>query len=348
MRVALPRLAVALGLLALSPVCAAKSYVILLKNPLGVENHVHIINSKGVFGIHNPGYGAPIGTRVETVRRYEPDQINADFSHALESMSEILAAGLPPLLYSYTALLEKPQGPLGNISYRSERGNVVLDRAGEGVLIDGTSDEPFLVDAKQIRQDFGPALMSLDEIIQAGFRPNTYIVLLEDPNGGVGKVIISDSTGKTTIDEAGKALDMGVSPVNERVFKADEQAIKDDFGNAIESRPKLPAKYVLRFQIGGTKLVAESEAEVSKLLEDVKSRPAPDITINGHADTVGRDALNDKLSKQRAEYVAGLIKTQVAELQAMEIEYYGKRKPYVQTPDNTPELKNRRVEVTVR
>lgn len=348
MRIALSRLAVALGLLALAPVCAAKSYVILLKNPLGVENHVHIINSKGVFGIHNPGYGAPISQRIETVRRYESDQINADFSQALESMSEILAAGLPPLPYSYTALLEKPQGPLGNIAYRSERGSVVLDSAGEGVKIDGTSDEPFRVDDQQIKRDFGPALASLDEIIRAGFRPKSYIVLLEDPDGGVGKVIISDDAGKTTIGEAGQALDMGVSQVGERVFKVDEQTINEDFGYAIESRPKLPAKYVLLFQIGGTKLVAESEAEASKLLEDVKSRPAPDITINGHADTVGRDALNDKLSKQRAEYVAGLIKTQVAELQAMEIEYYGKRKPYVPTPDNTPELKNRRVEVTVR
>jgi outer membrane protein OmpA-like peptidoglycan-associated protein len=134
----------------------------------------------------------------------------------------------------------------------------------------------------------------------------------------------------------------------EQLFKLKDEAIKEDFGNAIESTPVLPVKYVLLFQIGSSKLVAESEPDAQKLLEDVKSRPAPDITIDGHTDTVGRDALNDKLSRQRAEYVAELIKTQGAEPRAMEIEYYGKRKPLVVTPDNTPELRNRRVEVTVR
>jgi len=95
MRVALSRMAIALSLAALVPVCAAKSYVVLLKNPFEVENHVHIINSKGTFGISYPGYGAPIGQDIQTVRRYEPAQVNADFSDAMKGMAAILAAGLP-------------------------------------------------------------------------------------------------------------------------------------------------------------------------------------------------------------------------------------------------------------
>jgi len=349
MKVALSRMAVALGLFALAPVCAAASYVVLLKNPLDIENHVHIINSKGVFGITHPGYGAPIGQNIQTVRRYEPEQINADFSGALESMSAILAAGLPPLPHSYTALLELPQGPLGKIAYySSESGDIVLDTAGQGLLIDGYSDEPFQTDNKQIRKDFEPALLSLDEIIRAGFRPSTYVVLLESPDGSVGKVSVSDTRGKTLIDEAGAAVDMGTYQLDERLFKVDEDAIKQDFGKAMDSRPVLPAKYVLLFRLGDTQLTAESLAEADKLLEDVRSRPAPDVTITGHTDTVGRDALNDKLSKKRAESIAELLRGQGTALQAMEIEYYGKRKPLVKTPDNTPERRNRRVEVTVR
>lgn len=352
MKVALSRLAVALGLFALAPVCAAASYVVLLKNPLDVENHVHIINSKGVFGISNPGYGAPLGQRIQTVHRYEPDQINADFSHALESMSAILAAGLPPLPHSYAALLELPQGPLGKIAYYpadySESGDIVLDAAGQGVLIDGYSDDPFQTDNQQVRKDFGPALLSLDEIIRAGFRPSTYVVLLESPDGSVGKVSVSDTRGKTLIDEAGAAVDMGLYQMDERLFKVDEDEIKQDFGNALDSRPPLPVKYVLLFQLGNTRLTAESQAQADKLLEDVRSRPAPDVTITGHTDTVGRDALNDKLSQKRAESIAELIRGQGGELRGVEIEYYGKRKPLVKTPDNTPERRNRRVEVTVR
>lgn len=348
MKVALSRLAIALSLFALAPACAAASYVVLLKNPLDMENHVHIINSKGEFGISHPGYGAPLGQRIQTVRRYEPDQIAAEFSHALESMSAILAAGLPPLPHSYTALLRLPQGPLGKIAVYSERGGVVLDAPGQGLLIDGYSDDPFQTDNREIRKDFEPALLSLDEIIRAGFRPSTYVVLLESPDGSVGKVSVSDTRGKTLIDEAGAAVDMGIYQLDERLFKVDEDAIKQDFGKAIDSRPALPTKYVLLFRLGDTQLTAESLAEADKLLEDIRSRPAPDVTIIGHTDTVGRDALNDKLSKKRAESIANLLRGQSTALQALEIEYYGKRKPLVKTPDNTPERRNRRVEVTVR
>jgi outer membrane protein OmpA-like peptidoglycan-associated protein len=347
MRSGLSRIALALSLFALAPFCAAKSYVVLLKNPLGIENHVHIINSKGMFGINNPGYGTDIGKYIQTVHRYEPEQIKADFSDALESMSAILAAGLPPLPHSYTALLELPQGPLGTLAFHSEKGDVILDEAGQGVLLDGYSDDPYQVDMQTVRKDFGPALVTLEEVI-AGLRPQTYIVLLEDPEGGVGKVIIDDNRGETVIDEAGEAVDMGIYLTDEKVFKVKEEAVKEDFGNAIESRPPLPAKYVLLFKSGSTKIAQESQEEADRMLEDIKSRPAPDITIGGHADTVGKDSFNDKLSLERAKYISEMIRGQGTELRAVEVAYYGEKQLYVMTRDNKPELKNRRVEITVR
>lgn len=348
MRDVLPRLALALGLLALAPLCAAKSYVVVLKHPFEIENHVHVTNSHGTFGINAPGYGAPIGQKIQTIHPYEEAQINADFSPALQGMKEILAAGLPPLPHSYTALLERPQGPLGKLAFYSERGAAVLDQAGEGVLINGYSDDPFQVDRQQVSKDFAPALASLDEIIRAGFRPWSYIALLADPDGNVGKVIVTDTRGKVVVEEQGQAVDMGQNLVDDQVFKVDEDAVKEDFGSAIESKPLLPVTYVLQFKSGGTALVAESEEEFRKLVADLRSRPAPDVTIDGHADTVGRDALNDKLSRQRAESIAEQVRTQGVETLDLVIEYHGKRKPAVKTPDNTPELRNRRVEVTVR
>lgn len=348
MKYALSRLALSLGLLALAPVCAAKSYVVLLKNPLGIDNHIQITNSKGTFGTNNPGFGTDVNKYIQTVHRYQPEQVKADFSDALESMSAILAAGLPPLPHSYTALLEAPQGPVGSVAFNSERGDFVLDRAGQAIFLDGYSDVPFRVDPRKVGVDFGPALVSLDEIVKAGLRPQTYVLLLPDPDGNVGKVIVNDVRGRAEIDEAGEAWDMGAYLTEEGLFKLKEEAVKEDFGNAIESRPPLPVKYVLLFKSGSTKLSPESQQEADKLFEDIKSRPAPDITIYGHADTVGRDAFNKKLSQKRAEYVAELIRTQGTELRELAIDYYGEQLPTIKTPDNTPEVRNRRVEVTVR
>lgn len=347
MRSSLARIALALPLLALAPVCAAKSYVVLLKNPVDIENHVHIVNSKGTFGITNPGYGTEIDKLVQTVRRYKPEQLEAEFSSALESMSAILAAGLPPLPHSYAVLLEVPQGPLGKIAIQSERGFVLLDKNGQAVMIDGYSDIPYQVSTQTVRQDFGPALVSLEEVV-ANLRPQTYIVLLEDPDGNVGKVIVDDNRGETVIAEAGKAVDMGYFLTDGREFKVKEEAVKEDFGNAIESRPPLPVKYILLFKSGSAKIAEESQEEADRMMADIGSRPAPDITISGHTDTVGRDKFNEKLSRERAEFIAEMIRSQGTEVRAVDVDYYGEKKLYIVTQDNKPEIRNRRVEVTVR
>lgn len=338
-----------LALLTFSQASLALSYIVLLKNPVdSSEEHVHITNSQGMFGINNPGYGAAIGKRIQTVRRYDAAAINADFSSALGGMSSILEAGLPVLPHSYVALLSLPQGPLGKLAFNSERGNVLLEKPGQAALIDGYSDDPFTVDAQQVKKDFAPALESLAEIIKAGFHSGTYIVLLESPDGTVGKVSFTDTRGKVQIDAAGQAVDMGTGFAENQLYRVEDKQVKADFGSALDSMPILPTRYVLLFQNGSAKLSTESAEEAKKLLADISARPASDVTINGHTDTVGKDALNDKLSQKRAEFVADLIRSQSVEPRAMDIQYHGKRELFVKTPDNTPELKNRRVVIDVR
>lgn len=347
MRSAFSRFFLAIGFLGLAPVCAA-SYVVLLKNPVDVDNHVHIMNSKGTFGIHNPGYGTVLNKNIQTVQRYEPEQINADFSDALAGMKSILDAGLPPLSHSYVALMEIPSKKLGYIAFDAGRQNILLEQADQAVMIDGYSDEPYVADRRQLTNDFGPALDSLNQIIAEGFLPNTYVVLLESPDGSIGKVSVTDDRGKVLIDEAGQAVDMGVYLTDDRLFKVEEKEIKKEFGNAIESRPILPARYVVLFQSGSTKIANESKDDASRMLEDIQSRPAPDITIIGHTDTVGNDKYNDKLSQQRAEFIAGTIRNLGKEILAVDIGYFGERRLNVQTADNKAELRNRRVEIIVR
>lgn len=347
MRSSFARFALALSLFVLAPVSAAKTYAVLLKNPVGVDNHIHIVNSKGTFGSVNPGFGTEVDKYIVTVKRYETEQIKAEFSDALDSMSAILAAGLPPLQHSYAALLEAPQGPLGKIAIHTDRGYVQLDKKDQAVLIDGYSDIPYLIDMQAVRKDFGPALYTLEEVV-ANMRPLTYIVLLEDPDGNVGKVIVDDRRGETVIGEAGKAVDMGYFLTADRQFEVKEEAVKEDFGNAIEYRPPLPVKYVLLFRSGSTKIAEESQEEADKMMADIASRPAPDITISGHTDTVGKDKFNEKLSKERAEFIAGLIRNQGSEVRAVDIDYYGEKRLFVLTKDNQAELRNRRVEIIVR
>lgn len=349
MRFRLSRYALTLTLSLVASASASESYIVILKNPFGIEEHVQIVNDKGVFGSIAPGYGTRVGEYIWTVHRIEPEQLNRDFGPALAAMSEILAAGLPTLPYSYTALLEKPQGPVGELVIDSSKGRAVIDKAGNAALIDAHSDNaPYAVDSQQIEADFGPALASLEAILETGFQPKTYVALLESPDGSVGKVSVTDARGNVLIDQAGQAVDLDTYAADNQPFSVGNDQLQQDFEAALVSRPPLPARYTLFFDSGSTKLTGESQVHTEKLLDDIRKRPAPDISIDGHADTVGKEAINNSLSKERAEFIASLIKTKGVEQSAMEIQSHGEHELLIKTPDNTPEVRNRRVEVLVR
>jgi len=95
-------------------------------------------------------------------------------------------------------------------------------------------------------------------------------------------------------------------------------------------------------------LTGESQALIPAILEATRTRPAPDVSVIGHTDTVGNSEANEKLALQRAQSVAETIRKAGLQVQDLTIASHGERNLLVSTPDNTPEPRNRRVEVTVR
>ena len=80
----------------------------------------------------------------------------------------------------------------------------------------------------------------------------------------------------------------------------------------------------------------------------VGRRPAVDISIIGHTDTVGAADQNRELALTRARAVAGLLTAGGLQALAISVESHGESNLLVKTPDETPEPRNRRVEITVR
>jgi OmpA-OmpF porin, OOP family len=70
------------------------------------------------------------------------------------------------------------------------------------------------------------------------------------------------------------------------------------------------------------------------------------ITIVGHADTRGPDAYNQRLSERRANAVKDALAKKGIEVQLMQASGRGEKELMVDTPNNTREPANRRVEVT--
>jgi outer membrane protein OmpA-like peptidoglycan-associated protein len=106
--------------------------------------------------------------------------------------------------------------------------------------------------------------------------------------------------------------------------------------------------FILHFLLDSDEFTPESKVVVESVLRDIARRPAPEVVVIGHTDTVGADNYNDRLSLQRA----GRIRSRLIELgvasERIETSGRGKRELLVPTADQVAEPKNRRVEIVVR
>ncbi|WP_367156000.1 OmpA family protein [Methylomonas sp. HYX-M1] len=174
----------------------------------------------------------------------------------------------------------------------------------------------------------------------------SYVVLLADEDGSLGKVSVTNNQGSTVLEKNLEGADLSGSAG--QVYAVSQARIQQDFGSALASSPQKPLSYYLYFEGGSTQLTPESAADVPKIIAEIKRRPVPDISVVGHTDTVGDEKLNAALSLQRAEAIATLFTETLPDTDKISIESHGEKNLLIATPDNTDEPKNRRVEVTVR
>jgi len=100
--------------------------------------------------------------------------------------------------------------------------------------------------------------------------------------------------------------------------------------------------------IGDTKDNGQAKAMVSKLKNIIKGRKNCTISVVGYADTLGSDNVNLGISKKRAANVAAELKA-AFEGTGVQINQaaWGERRLKDWTPDRTPSLANRRVDIAV-
>ena len=181
-------------------------------------------------------------------------------------------------------------------------------------------------------------------LILAGCASKSYVVLLESPDGSTGKVVVVGQKGEQILSRAGDgvAVDGSTPPIH-----IEDDKLRKDFGAAMAARPILPVRYLLYFRTGTT-LTSESDALIPKIVAEAASRPALDMSVIGHTDTVYTPEYNEQLAYKRAATVAQLLQERGLKVYALSIESHGMRNLLIPTPDNTLEPRNRRVEVSIR
>jgi outer membrane protein OmpA-like peptidoglycan-associated protein len=178
--------------------------------------------------------------------------------------------------------------------------------------------------------------------------PPDRIILLPDPEGKVGKVIVHSATGEQTIDKPYAEADVSKGGAIERTMDS-QSTVQARYGELLAARPPRPATFTIFFLFdSATELAPESAATVKKLKAVLATWPAPQVVVVGHTDLAGSQEFDDRLSMRRAETVAAFLIKQGIPARQIETAARGKREPLVQTADGVPHHMNRRVVITIQ
>lgn len=173
------------------------------------------------------------------------------------------------------------------------------------------------------------------------------IILLPQADGRPSAVVVESKAGVVVLDKPYAVADVSGSSIKSGALTADE--VNQKYAVLQKALPPKPVMYVLNFELGSsTKLTAASNAMLDDILDQMRKFPAADAVIVGHADMVGTDAVNDKLSRDRAEWVRKLLNAKGIDIDHLEVVGRGSREPLVPTARGVSEPRNRRVEIRVR
>lgn len=175
------------------------------------------------------------------------------------------------------------------------------------------------------------------------------VVLLPDADGGaVGRASVSNQFGAVELDAARAAARIFAGQAPPPAVVLDDAQVRAVFGEALASAPMAPQSFVLYFRFQSNALTDESQALLSQVLKAVAARPAPEVVVVGHTDTTGDSKANVALGLTRANAVRDLLVGARLEASLIEVTSHGEADLLVPTPDDTPEPRNRRVEIAVR
>jgi outer membrane protein OmpA-like peptidoglycan-associated protein len=183
-------------------------------------------------------------------------------------------------------------------------------------------------------------------LLLTGCPREALFVVLPNQDGGAGAITIDDGQTVTTLDQPYAAAESragGSAPVDES-----RGNIGVIFRRAIAAQPILPHHFRLYFILGSDQLTPESAIAYRAVFDEIKLRPAYQVEVIGHTDTLGDLRSNQSLSLARAAAIRDLLVSDGVAGETISLAGRGKLDLVVPTADQVAEPKNRCVVITVR
>jgi len=186
-------------------------------------------------------------------------------------------------------------------------------------------------------------------LVLAGCAARSTVVLIPDPDGHVGQLVVANEGGQQILNEKNQSVrvaDVKTAPGQVKTMSTDE--IQATFADVLAAQPLPPVTFILYFMPDSDQLTDESRAVLPDIFQTIQSRQSTDIVISGHTDTVGEKDYNFTLSLERAQAIFKILAAQGAVPAHITVTSHGEGNPLIKTADEVAEPKNRRVEVTIR
>ena len=172
----------------------------------------------------------------------------------------------------------------------------------------------------------------------AGCAAQSYVALLEP-----GALTVERDGERRSLEQAGTGLHLGTGT---RAQTFGSMRLQREFSAALAARPSQPERFVVYLEDDGMPGPL-AEQVLDRALHAARERDNAVVVVTGHTDSLGYKAVNLQVGLRRAQEIAVRLKQRGlrAELQVQSL---GELDLLVKTPDATPEVRNRRVEIEVR
>ena len=174
------------------------------------------------------------------------------------------------------------------------------------------------------------------------------VVLLPDPETRTtGAAGVSNPLGSVDLaaERDAARVTANSAPV---LFKMSEADVNRMFGEALSALPPAPSRFTLFFRFESDELTDQSQALIPEVLAAVKKHAVQDVVVIGHTDTMGTQPANYALGLKRAMMVRNLLVAAGLDAATIDVTSVGELDLLVKTADDTPEPRNRRVDIAVR
>jgi outer membrane protein OmpA-like peptidoglycan-associated protein len=175
------------------------------------------------------------------------------------------------------------------------------------------------------------------------------VALLPDADTGkTGRALVTSAEGTAHLAAERDSTLATANRAPGPVATLSQSEVDRLFGEALTALPPPPGHFTLFFRFESDELTDESRALVQEILNAVKDRTAPEVAIVGHTDTMGAPAKNVELGLKRATMVRARLIDAGLDASLIEVTSHGEGDLLVRTADDTPEPRNRRVEISVK